>query len=113
MYNCTVVATNSAGQSKAASDNAITIDSKIIIVIYTVIFIIPCYILIDPGPVQGIEYHPISSSVLIVNFTSQALREMILSFEVSIELYVGGEKRMKIINSSQFEVKFTRLGMQK
>ena len=113
MYNCTVVATNSAGQSRAASNNAITIDSKIIIVIYTDVFIVPCCVLIDPGPVQEIEYHPISSSVLIVNFTSQALTEMILFFEVSIELYVGGEKRIKNITGSQFEVQFTRLGMQK
>ena len=59
-----------------------------------------------------IEYHPITSSILLVNCTNQSLsvaRGIILQYQVTIVQYTGEDRQSLIINGSQFEVQFNGL----
>ena len=65
-----------------------------------------------PGPVEGIEYHPLTSSILLVNCTNQSLsvaRGIILQYKVTIVQYTGDDRQITIVNGSQFEVQFNGL----
>ena len=65
-----------------------------------------------PGPVEGIEYHPLTSSILLVNCTKQSLsvaHGIILQYEVTIVQYTGEDRQITVVNRSQFEVQFKGL----
>ena len=61
---------------------------------------------------EGIEYHPLTLSILLVNCTNQSLsvaRGIILQYKVTIVQYTGEDRQSLIINGSQFEVQFNGL----
>ena len=65
-----------------------------------------------PGPVEGIEYRPLMSSILLVNCTNQPFsvaRGIILQYQVTIVQYTGEDRQMAVVNGSQFEVQFKGL----
>ena len=70
------------------------------------------FILKAPGPVEGIEYHPLTSSILLINCTDQSLsvaHGIILQYQVTIVQYTREDRQMIVVNGSQFEVQFKGL----
>ena len=61
---------------------------------------------------EEIEYHPLTSSILLINCTNQSLsvaHGIILQYQVTIVQYTGEDRQSLIINGSQFEVQFSGL----
>ena len=61
---------------------------------------------------EGIEYHPLTSSILLVNCTNQSLsvaRGIILQYQVTVVQYTGDKRQSVVINGSLFEVRFSGL----
>ena len=61
---------------------------------------------------EGIEYHPLTSSILLINCTNQSLsvaRGIILQYQVTVVQYTGDKRQSVVINGSLFEVRFSGL----
>ena len=61
---------------------------------------------------EGIEYHPLTSSILLINCTNQSLsvaRGIILQYQVTVVQYTGDKRQSVVVNGSLFEVRFSGL----
>ena len=61
---------------------------------------------------EGIEYHPLTSSILLINCTNQSLsvaRGIILQYQVTVVKYTGDKRQSIVVNGSLFEVRFSGL----